>query len=607
LRNLIPDIKNDFLILGFTGPLRSGCTTGAEFFSRGQHKTYHELISNNHEKLIHHEYENIGRVKKSIDSGVDLAKSLKNLKQAARTRDVIKILQTHQHHDFRYISMLEVLVKYIFEYLVKNPQQDVKKEYQNVVSIIQGIKVDEEKIFALSNKVEKKEYANLSVDDCLVYDNYLTSVGVAVEKIKVEVPLEVRINAFQDFGDNIRLNGNPLDSETSLIKNCVTLLAKDAKNLIKYYKNREDGKDYNHFVVDAFRNPYEVEYFRYRYYEFYLISVTSDIKTRMTRKNVNSEIDERDSGTKASASDIHKQNVSKCVFLSDIQIDNSENNDNFSSFYKKLLVYSALIQVPGCINPTSDELFMNQAYALSLKSTCISRQVGAVIVGNNGYIVGAGWNDVGAGQIGCGLRRIADVRGADNNDLPLHPHSETNFRELILEKPDDQVFCYKDEYSRYEFRKQMDKFKKSNYEQIKALEVSGDTLDKLVKLQGTAIRIKRLEYCRALHAEENALLQSAKIGGVGVRGGKIYTTYFPCELCAKKIYQSGIEEIVYNEPYPDSVSQDVILKDGIMTIKLTPFEGVKSHSFFRLYKGSLDKKEVQEIMIKGVHSGVGPN
>ena len=125
--------------------------------------------------------------------------------------------------------------------------------------------------------------------------------------------------------------------------------------------------------------------------------------------------------------------------------------------------------------------------------------------------------------------------------------------------------------------------------------IKQEQIDSIQKTLLKDIKIKRLEYCRALHAEENALLQSSKIGGVGVNGGTIFTTSFPCELCAKKIYQSGIVEVVYTEPYPDSISQMVILKDGIKRIKLTQFEGVKSHSYFRLYKSNMDRKERIEI------------
>ena len=52
---------------------------------------------------------------------------------------------------------------------------------------------------------------------------------------------------------------------------------------------------------------------------------------------------------------------------------------------------------------------MNMAYTMAMKSNCMSRQVGAVIEGKYGYLVGAGWNDVGVGQISCGKRNIKDL------------------------------------------------------------------------------------------------------------------------------------------------------------------------------------------------------
>ena len=73
----------------------------------------------------------------------------------------------------------------------------------------------------------------------------------------------------------------------------------------------------------------------------------------------------------------------------------------------------------------------------------------------------------------------------------------------------------------------------------------------------------------------------------------IYTTTFPCELCAKKIYQARIKKVVYTEPYPESISEDVFFKDGSHFIELFQFEGVKSHSYYRLYKSPIDKKEFQ--------------
>ena len=82
---------------------------------------------------------------------------------------------------------------------------------------------------------------------------------------------------------------------------------------------------------------------------------------------------------------------------------------------------------------------------------------------------------------------------------------------------------------------------------------------------------------------------------IGIAGGTIYTTTYPCELCSKKIYQAQLSRIVYTEPYPDSLSEKLFLKDGIRQISIEQFEGVKSPSFFRLFKPAFDLKEYQTI------------
>ncbi|MBI3990744.1 MAG: dCMP deaminase family protein, partial [Candidatus Omnitrophica bacterium] len=44
----------------------------------------------------------------------------------------------------------------------------------------------------------------------------------------------------------------------------------------------------------------------------------------------------------------------------------------------------------------------------------------------------------------------------------------------------------------------------------------------------------RHEICRAIHAEQNALIQAA-LYGVSVAGATIYCTHSPCILCAKML------------------------------------------------------------------------
>ena len=67
----------------------------------------------------------------------------------------------------------------------------------------------------------------------------------------------------------------------------------------------------------------------------------------------------------------------------------------------------------------------------------------------------------------------------------------------------------------------------------------------------------RHELCRGVHAEQNAVTQAAYFG-VSVKGAKIYTTTFPCSLCAKILINSGITEIVYDEGYMDDLSKDIL-------------------------------------------------
>ena len=61
---------------------------------------------------------------------------------------------------------------------------------------------------------------------------------------------------------------------------------------------------------------------------------------------------------------------------------------------------------------------------------------------------------------------------------------------------------------------------------------------------------KQAELCYAIHAEQNAIIQAAKMG-VAIEGATIYCTHQPCAICAKMIVNSGISRVVYKHPYPD--------------------------------------------------------
>ncbi len=77
---------------------------------------------------------------------------------------------------------------------------------------------------------------------------------------------------------------------------------------------------------------------------------------------------------------------------------------------------------------------------------------------------------------------------------------------------------------------------------------------------------ERHELCRALHAEQNAIIQAAA-QGVSVEGASIYVTHQPCVICAKMIINAGIKRIVVREGYPDELAVEILEEAGIRVVK----------------------------------------
>jgi dCMP deaminase len=74
---------------------------------------------------------------------------------------------------------------------------------------------------------------------------------------------------------------------------------------------------------------------------------------------------------------------------------------------------------------------------------------------------------------------------------------------------------------------------------------------------------ERHELCRALHAEQNAVIQAAK-NGIAIEGSTIYTTTYPCVICTKILIASGIKRVVYRGGYPDELSGRFLTESGMV-------------------------------------------
>lgn len=82
---------------------------------------------------------------------------------------------------------------------------------------------------------------------------------------------------------------------------------------------------------------------------------------------------------------------------------------------------------------------------------------------------------------------------------------------------------------------------------------------------------QRHELCRALHAEQNAIIQAATLGQ-SIEGANIYITHQPCSICSKMIINAGISRIVVNEGYPDELATNLLEEAGIKVVKLKSAE-----------------------------------
>lgn len=200
--------------------------------------------------------------------------------------------------------------------------------------------------------------------------------------------------------------------------------------------------------------------------------------------------------------------------------------------------------------PTKDESGMLHAYFSSLRSSEPSRQVGAVIMDNDGNILSSGCNEVP--KFGGGLHwhdtqpDLREYKMIDENHVPLG-----------------------------------ERIKKKKLEEKKC---SGDD---------------SLEFFRAVHAEEAAICDAAR-RGISIQGSLLYCTTFPCHLCIKHIIAAGIKEVIYIEPYVKSMTKELF--DGLVkdkapydnpkVVKLRPFTGVSPKRYRYVFaKSKSDRKD----------------
>jgi deoxycytidylate deaminase len=329
--------------------------------------------------------------------------------------------------------------------------------------------------------------------------------------------------------------------------------------------------DETDIAIECFRNPLEIKWLRDKYPHFYLIALFASKSERKRRKEEQGETDfdksdERDQAEKEEEE--FGQQVRKCVTRADVVLDNTapwrHKDDETDFFERKVGLYLKLLKEPVRA-PSDNELLMHLAYSVSLKSLCIERQVGAVIADENYRVLSTGYNDVPYSSEPCydiysQCYRKIKKKEALQSVCRIIKHcpycgGDLNFKEeLFSSEPktisDDAFVCNK----------------------------CGNNLNSILSAG------KGLDFCRSLHAEENAILSNPYLADRLRKtdsGLIIFTTTFPCMLCAKQIANSGIKKIIFVEPYPIIESYLIFEENGIT---VETFEGVKSLSFNWIFR-----------------------
>lgn len=386
----------------------------------------------------------------------------------------------------------------------------------------------------------------------------------------------------QIVGNNIRSSGL-YNCEEEKAGKAITVAERIDKVIAvinAFEKNANEGNERTRICIDALRNSVEIQYFRDKYRAFYVFAVNTENEDRQNRLGLNKKemqtLDEIEYPDDNSV--FYHQNIQACLEISDIYLYNANvSNHKYFSLSEQIIKYIALILQPGLIAPTHLERCMQLAFNAKYNSGCLSRQVGAVVTGEDFSVRSVGWNDVPKGQVPCNLRCVEDYcRNKDEETFSEFELSNKLFSEA-MESIDESL----------------------KVESIKKKKAGKCYAYCFKDIYNGIINQKNQVHTRALHAEENAFLQISKYGGAKIQGGKLFTTASPCELCSKKAYQLGIKEIYYIDPYP-GISKNHILTFGKNdNPQMILFQGAIGNAYISLYAPRMPYKD-EIFLITGV-------
>lgn len=357
-------------------------------------------------------------------------------------------------------------------------------------------------------------------------------------------PEDVRINKHMSSGDDLRSRTKRGDTLAAL-----SLFEIQRLRAIKTSDVHHPAYG-NVYVLNSFKHPHEIDTLRQIYGKaFSVISVYEPRARRIENlcrtiaksRNVTDKERFRTISDGLAALDQHSgknkygQNVRETFPKADffIKTTGSEHLDTEIDRFVSLLFGFPFH------TPYREEMGMFFAKAASLRSSDLSRQVGAVICDRDGETLAVGCNEVPkamGGSVWAGEK-------PDYRDFQLGYDSSAIMKEEIVA----EVFK-----SLRDNRWLSAKIQKFQPQELAEKVLYGDAASIFADTRVTSL----IEYGRMVHAEMGALMDAVR-RGVSVRGATLYCTTFPCHMCARHLLSAGIERVVFIEPYPKSMAKDL--------------------------------------------------
>lgn len=249
-----------------------------------------------------------------------------------------------------------------------------------------------------------------------------------------------------------------------------------------------------------------------------------------------------------------KLSVRETFHMADVFV--SLSSDDNATERTKVKLQQLVHQIFGYpfLTPDQHELGMLMAHNAALRSSSLSRRVGAALADDRGELFSSGTNEVPAP---LGGQYWASVKTMGENGLP-------DDRDDYIRGGDYRDFRLKWDANHVIKRRILLDAVTLTLETLTEIETLCDPCnEKLQAKRGTAQRIaatdrmKRaivndiIEYGRTVHAEMAAMMAAARRGRALDRA-VLYSTTFPCHECARHIIAAGIAEVYFIEPYEKS-------------------------------------------------------